>query len=48
MLVLLKYSDIFYKSDTDLDRTGIIRHKIPTGDARPTKQPLRRVPEHKK
>ena len=29
-----------------LGRTGIIKHKIPTGDALPIKQPLRRLPEH--
>ena len=44
--LLTKYQASFSKSDSDLGRTGIIKHKIPTGDARPIKQPLRRLPEH--
>ena len=31
-------------SDSDLGRTGIIKHQIPTGDSQPIKQPPRRVP----
>ena len=44
--LLSKYSSTFSENDSDLGRTGIITHKIPTGDARPIKQPLRRVPVH--
>ena len=44
--LLLKYSHIFSSTDSDLGRTGIITHQIPTGNARPIKQPLRRVPVH--
>ena len=44
--LLRKYSHIFSKTDDDIGRTGIIRHNIPTGDARPIKQPLRRLPEN--
>ena len=42
--LLIKYSDIFSKNDADLGRTGIIKHKIPTGQTQPIKQPPRRVP----
>ncbi|MCG7879813.1 MAG: RNase H-like domain-containing protein, partial [Candidatus Thiodiazotropha endolucinida] len=44
--LISKYSDVFSKSDSDLGRTGIIKHKIPTGGAQPIKQPPRRVPVH--
>ncbi|KAL4234860.1 hypothetical protein ACF0H5_006502 [Mactra antiquata] len=40
-----KYSDVFSKTQSDLGRTGIIRHRIHTGNTRPIKQPLRRLPE---
>ena len=46
--LLRKYSTIFSKSDADLGRTGIIRHKINTQDVHPIKQPLRRAPVHLK
>ena len=36
--LLCKYSEVFSKSDSDLGRTGIIKHRIPTGDAQPIKQ----------
>ena len=44
--LLSKYSDVFSKNDSDLGRTEIIKHKIPTGNAQPIKQPPRRVPVH--
>ena len=44
--LLQKYSDTFSRSDDDLGRTGIIKHKIETGNAHPIKQPLRRSPVH--
>ena len=44
--LLRKYGDTFSSSDSDLGRTGIIKHKIPTSDATPIKQPMRRVPVH--
>ena len=44
--LLIKHKATFSESDDDLGRTGIIRHKIPTGSARPIKQPLRRLPVH--
>ena len=44
--LLCKYSEVFSKSDSDLGRTGIIKHQIPTGDSQPIKQRPRRVPVH--
>ena len=44
--LLIKHESTFSENDEDLGRTGIIRHKIPTGNARPIKQPLRRLPVH--
>lgn len=44
--LLGKYGDIFSKSENDLGRTGIIKHKISVGDSRPIKQAMRRVPVH--
>ena len=44
--LLTKYANVFSKSDADLGRTGVVRHKIYTGDAHPIKQPLRRAPMH--
>ncbi|XP_069109965.1 uncharacterized protein [Argopecten irradians] len=44
--LLLKYSNLLAASDSDLGRTTVIKHKIETGDARPIKQTLRRVPAH--
>lgn len=44
--LLTKYSGVFSKSDDDIGRSGIIKHKIPIGDANPIKQPPRRVPVH--
>ena len=42
--LLIKYGDIFSRNDADLGRTGIIKHKILTGQTQPIKQPPRRVP----
>ena len=44
--LLRNYGDTFSSSDSDLGRTGIIKHRIPTGNAVPIKQPIRRVPVH--
>ena len=42
--LLVQYQDIFSKDETDLGRTHLIEHEIDTGNARPIKQPPRRVP----
>lgn len=44
--LLNKYASVFSENDDDIGRTGILKHKIPTGNASPIKQPLRRVPFH--
>lgn len=44
--LLLKYASVFAKSDFDLGRTNIIKHIIETQDARPHREPPRRVPFH--
>lgn len=41
---LEKYKDAFSKDDTDLGLTHLAEHTIDTGEARPVKQPPRRVP----
>lgn len=43
---LLQYTSLFAKSNNDLGKTNIVKHKIDTGDARPIKQPVRRAPAH--
>ena len=44
--LLKKYGNTFSASDIDLGRTGIIKHKITTGNTPPIKQPMRCVPVH--
>ncbi len=44
--ILTKYASVFSETDDDIGRTGIIRHRINTGDATPVKQPIRRTPLH--
>jgi len=44
--LLRTFSGLFANSKDDLGRTNQIRHKINTGDERPVKQPLRRIPIH--
>ena len=41
---LIRNADVFSKSEYDLGRTDLIKHKIDTGQHRPVKQPLRRHP----
>ena len=43
-LLLVQNQDVFSHSDYDLGRTGLVKHRIDTGDARPFKQQLRRHP----
>lgn len=43
---LLRYGSLFAKSNNDLGKPYIVKHKIDTGDARPIKQPVRRAPVH--
>ena len=43
---LPRYQDVFARSDNDLGRTGQVKHKIETGDARPIQQNPRKIPIH--
>ena len=42
------YADVFSTSRDDIGRTSVTKHTIDTGDARPIRQPARRLPLHKK
>jgi len=44
--LLRKNADVFSKTPEDRGLTDLVSHKINTGDARPIKQPPRRVPFH--
>ena len=44
--LFVKHESTFSENDNDLGRTGIITHRIPTAEAHPIKQPLRRLPVH--
>ena len=49
LLALLKeYQNSFAASSSDLGRTSLVEHRINTGDAKPIKQPPRRLPMHKR
>ena len=45
--LLLKHC-LFANNDSELGKTGIVRHGINTNDRQPVKQPLRRIPVHMK
>ncbi|KAK3083976.1 hypothetical protein FSP39_006179 [Pinctada imbricata] len=42
--LLIRYSDLFAKSDEGVGRTSLVKHKINTGDKAPIKQKPRRLP----
>ncbi|XP_041484593.1 uncharacterized protein LOC121431153 [Lytechinus variegatus] len=42
--LLIKNQDVFAKSDTDIGRTNLVKHKINTGDTQPIRQRPRRFP----
>ena len=44
--LLDEFTDIFSSGPADLGRTGIVQHRIDTGDHPPIKQAPRRVPMH--
>ena len=44
--LLRQYSGLFATKKSDIGRTSVVKHNINTGDARPVKQPLRRIPAH--
>ena len=46
--LLLSYADVFMVSTTDLGRTYKLQHSIHTGNAPPTRQPVRRISPHRR
>ena len=46
--LLVEYSDIFASSSMDLGHTDKLQHPINTGDARPIRQRIRRLPPHRR
>ena len=46
--LLLEYGDVLAFSTSDLGRTSKLRHHINTGQAPPIRQPVRRVPPHRR
>ena len=46
--LLLSYADVFAVSMTDLGRTNKLKHSIRTGNAAPTRQPVRRISPHRR
>ncbi|MCG8432198.1 MAG: RNA-directed DNA polymerase, partial [Candidatus Omnitrophica bacterium] len=42
--ILIKHQDVFSRDETDLGLTNLTEHAIDTGDAKPVKQPPRRIP----
>ena len=47
-ILLCENTDIFSQGPNDLGRTKLVKHKIKTGNARPIKQPPRRLPYSKR
>lgn len=45
--MLMEHRDVFSKSG-ELGRTNVVYHSIDTGDARPKRQPARRLPNHQR
>ena len=46
--LLREFQHSFAASSNDLGKTNLVEHKINTGNARPIKQPPRRLPMHKR
>lgn len=42
--VLMEFQDIFMSQDSILGQTNVVEHTIDTGESKPIKRPLRRVP----
>lgn len=43
---MFEYADIIALSNSDIGRTGTLKHQISTGDAPPIRQWVRRIPPH--
>ena len=46
--LFVDFADIFAVTPDDLGRTNKLQHHIDTGNARPIKQPIRRIPPAKR
>ena len=46
--LLMDFADIFAATPEDLGRINTLNHQIYTGDAKPIRQPLRRIPPAKR
>ena len=46
--VLLEFEDVFANAGDNLGHASSIKHQIDTGDAAPIRQPVRRVPPHRR
>ena len=44
----MDFADIFAVTPEDLGRTNTFNHQIDTGDAKPIRQPLQRIPPAKR
>ncbi len=42
--LLVEYQDVFSSGDDDIGKTGVVKHRIETGDAPPIRQKPRRMP----
>ena len=42
--MLTEYQDVFSKGTEDMGCTDLVKHQIDTGEARPIRQPPRRLP----
>ena len=48
LTLLRQYADVFAASESDLGRTGNLKHEIHTGDAAPVRQAVRRMPPQRR
>ena len=48
LALLIQYADVFALSGSDLGRTSNLKHEIPTGDAPPIRQAVRRMPPQRR
>ena len=46
--LLMQYADVFAISESDLGRTSSLKHEIPTGNAPPIRQAVRRMPPQRR
>ena len=47
-IFLIEFQNVFAKGDDDLGKTGLVKHSIDTGNGKPIRQPIRRLPIHQR